>query len=274
MSEVGHQGRTPPRMLEVQATTRISPRLQRVTLGGPELEGFPPGREGAHIKLFLPQEHQRQPVLPTLGPDGPIWPPRDQRPITRTYSVRRFDPERCLLDVEFVLHGDAGPASAWAARARPGDAIGLAGPGGPDPMVGEADWYLFVGDLSAVPAITALMEELPDDATGVALLEAPDEDDFLSLPGPSGFSVEWLVTGGAGSVLPERVAAMDWPDHMAPFAWVAGENAMVIALRQHLRHERGLCRSAIYAVPYWKRSASEEAYHEERHRVMDNMETD
>ncbi|WP_437663841.1 siderophore-interacting protein [Sorangium sp. So ce1182] len=266
--------RTPPRLLEVLRATQISPHLRRITLGGEALAGFPAGAGGAHIKVFLPREDQESPELPALGPDGPIWPPAPRRPITRTYSVRRYDARAGELDVDFVLHGDDGPASRWARRAAPGGRIGVAGPSGPDPMLGPADWYLLAGDLAALPAIGALLEALPATARGHAVVAVPDEADVQQLERPPQVALTWLPLGGKhapGPELEEAVRTLTWPSGRV-FAWVAGESASVRALRDHLRGERGLGRDAMYAVPYWRASRSEEAYHEERHRFMDELD--
>jgi NADPH-dependent ferric siderophore reductase len=193
MSGERHGKPTPPRLLEVQWVRQLSPNLLRVALGGPDLAGFPPDRNGAHIKVFLPRDGQSEPVLPRLGPDGPIWPPRDQRPITRTYSVRRLDPEAGVLEVDFVLHGDEGPASAWALRSKPGQRIGIAGPGGPDPMLGPAQWYLLAGDITALPAIAALLETLPATARGQAFVEVPSAQDRQALSCAADIPIRWLV---------------------------------------------------------------------------------
>ncbi len=231
MTETPTKGRTPPRSLQVRRTELVTPHMRRITLAGDDMAGFPAGSDGAHIKVFLPRPGQDRPVLPNLGPKGPVWPPPDQRPITRTYTVRRFDAMAGELDIDFVLHDDAGPASGWAARAKPGDFIGIAGPGGPDRAVMDADWHLLAGDLSALPAIAATLESLPAAARGFAFIEVPDGRDEQPI-----------------------------------------ETRADIAIRDYLRRERGLSRDAIYAVPYWKASLSEEGYHDERHRIMDSME--
>ncbi|WP_437786398.1 siderophore-interacting protein [Sorangium sp. So ce1097] len=266
--------RTPPRLLEVLRATAISPRMRRITLGGEAIAGFPARSDGAHIKVFFPRGDQAAPELPTLGPEGPIWPPTPRRPITRTYSVRRYDARAGELDVDFVLHGDDGPASRWARRARPGDRLGIAGPGGPDPMLGPADFYLLAGDLSALPAIAALLENLPATARGHAVVAVPDAAEMLDIARPPHVALTWIPLDGAhapGPRLEDAVRAMTWPEGRV-FAWVAGESSSVVAIRDHLLDERGLGREAMYAVPYWKASQSEEAYHAERHRIMDGLD--
>ena len=52
--------------------------------------------------------------------------PEDERPWLRSYTVRRLQGER--IDVDFVLHGDDGPARRGRATARPGDVLGRYGP--------------------------------------------------------------------------------------------------------------------------------------------------
>ena len=266
--------RIPPRLLSVTRITDPSPHLRCITLGGPALAGFPVGSDGQHIKLMLPQAHQSEPVLPTLGPAGPIWPAADLRPITRTYSVARFDPLLGELDVLFVLHGDEGPASRWAAQVRPGQRIGVAGPAGPALFQAGAAWFLLIGDLSALALIMAVLRALPAYACGEVLIEIADEQDQLQLAHPAGMHVRWLsrygAPAGSSRLLLDAVQRQQW--HGQPSVTLAGENQQVVAIRDHVLYERKLPRSALYAVPYWKDQYSEEAYHQERHRIMDELD--
>lgn len=266
--------RTPPRLLSVKRTQRVGSHLLRVTLEGEQLRGFPVGVGGAHIKLFFPRDGQAAPVLPRLGESGPIWPPADQRPITRTYSVREFRREENELDVDFVLHEEAGPACDWARRALPGAQLGLAGPGGPWPLLAPAEYSVLVADLSAVPALSAILENLDSTAQGVAWVHVPTEEDCVELKHPPGLSVRyWVGPPGRTSELQLAVRAEELPSEDLA-VWLAGESSMVVALRQYFRKERGLPKNKIYAVPYWKVHLNEEAYHEQRHVIMDAMEED
>lgn len=59
------------RLLRVLRIAQRTARMRRITVGGSELDGFPAGSEGAHIKLFLPAEAGQTPVLPAFGDHGP-----------------------------------------------------------------------------------------------------------------------------------------------------------------------------------------------------------
>ena len=264
--------RRPPRLLQVVRTTDVTPHMRRVTLGGDDIEGFPTDKQGSHVKVFIPRAGQDKPELPTLGPNGPQWPPADVRPYSRTYTIRRFHADRNELDVDFVLHDHDGPASQWAKNAQPGDWVGIAGPGGRGPIPQDADWYIFAGDESALPAISAHLETLPASARGVAFVEVADAAEEQPLEYAAAIELNWLHRGdaapGTTTLLPDAVRSLNWPGGSI-FVWTAGEAAAVADIRHYARVERGLDRSAVDAVPYWKAGQDEEAYHAERHRVMD-----
>jgi len=265
----------PPRLLHVLRTEQLSQHMRRIILGGPALAGFPAASEGAHIKLLLARPGQQVPVLPTLGPDGPVWPPPDVRPIARTYTVSTYDPRAGELGVDFVLHGDDGPASHWAARAQAGDAIGVAGPGGPPRFVPGAACYLLFGDPSALAALASVLAKLPANARGHALIEVADSAHIVDIARPQGVTLHWLIRGarlaGASTLLLDATRRLRWPASVS--VTLAGESSQVVALRDYLLHERQVPADAMYAVPYWKDRHTEEAYHSERHKIMDGFET-
>lgn len=243
--------RPPLRTLQVVRTMRRTPRMQRITLGGAELAGFPAGCEGAHIKLLFPDDAGRTHV--------------------RTYTVAGLDALALELDVDIVLHGDGGPASRWASRACAGAAIGLIGPGGPALYRPHAQRFLLLGDSSSYALVHGVMGKLPAGAEGDVLMLVPHVEEILPLPLRDRMRVQWLL---------EREDA--WLDALAslprPSAEVsvtlAGESAQVIAVRDFLVHQWQVRRDMMYAVPYWKRDVDEDAYHDERHRIMDAFEVE
>ncbi len=236
--------------------------MRRITLSGAELAGFE--HTGPNVKVFVPRRDQVRPVLPELDRDTGryLWPAPEERPTMRTYTVRRYDSERGELDVDFVLHG--GVASSWARQAHAGDFLGVLGPGGKNCR--NADWYLLVGDETALPAISALLERLPATARGRAFIEVADATEQQDLVGPPGLGVTWLhrdgVPAGHSELLGSTVRMLDLPPEADISAWVSGESTMVRGIRRHLRNERGLDADSVLAIGYWKRGLIETEYHD------------
>ncbi|MCO1657451.1 siderophore-interacting protein [Pseudonocardia humida] len=242
---------TAPRLLQVQRSERVTPRMIRVTLGGEELAGF--GGEGPdrRIKMFFPAPGQERPAVPRAASGGPVWPAGEARPAIRTYTVRRYDPGAGELDVDFVLHEGHGPAAAWARDARPGSWVAVSEPGGryePDPA---ADFHVVIGDETALPAVATVLEALPSGVPALALLEVADAGEEQELPGSA--TLVWVHRGDrpAGVPLADAVRAAEFPAG-AGQAWLSGEAACVKDLRKHLLDERGLDRRRVYATGYWR----------------------
>ena len=190
--------RPAPRILEVLRTENPTPNMKRVVLGGADdLSDFPDDHESANFKLLIPKPGQTDIALPPFNDT-----PEEHKPFVRTYTLRHFDRARGEVVVDFMMHADHGPASGWAAGARPGDRIGFAGPGKPKFVDFDADWFLFAGDMSALPAIGANIERLPAHARGYAVLDILDPADQQPLPFPDGIQVTWRV-----NPYPEQPAA-------------------------------------------------------------------
>lgn len=264
------------RALEVLRATQLTPHLKRITFGGEQLAGFPRQSNGAHIKLFLKRREQAELTLPSVGPNGPIWPPKALRPLVRTYTVRRYDEAAGELDIDFVTHGEHGPASAFAINAKPGDVVGISMPAAQEQRFFSADWCLLNGDLSALPAISAYLELLPSHTRGYAFIEIPDRADELPITTQSQVEVVWLhqngVRSGQSTLLLDAVRQVEWPSSGAIFPWLAGESSAVVAVRNFVMERYGISREQMYTVPYWKAGQDEETYHEQRHRIMDGEE--
>jgi NADPH-dependent ferric siderophore reductase len=250
--------RRPPapfRRLKVSGTEALSPRLQRVTLAGPALEGLVIGQPAASVRVLLPSDDGGLVIPGWTGnqfqyPDG-------GRPILRTLTPRRLDPTRLELDVWVVIHG-TGAASEWAKRAQPGDEVAVSGPARGYSIDPEASLYFLAGDETAVPAISQLMEQLPPDAAVAVHIDA-SPDARMALPPRPDATVTWADRPTAAVPGQTLVAAFQEADlRPGTRVWVAGEAAAVQRVRRHLFEARNLPRAHATVRGYWKHGRSGE----------------
>lgn len=212
--------------IEVTAVELLSPTFVRIEFGGAALADF--GVDGPsmdqRIKLIFPNDAGQLPPLDLTGHDSwySLWTslPEEQRGHMRTYTIRKVEGrgEETRLLVDFVLHlapGASGPAARWASEAAPGDRVVLVGPrkghdfGGLEFLPGAARNLLLVGDETAVPAVSSILEQLPAGAVGTALLEVPLTADILHLVAPPGVEVVWLPRNGQRHGEPLTAAVRD-----------------------------------------------------------------
>ncbi|MEQ8955864.1 MAG: siderophore-interacting protein [Gammaproteobacteria bacterium] len=247
-----------PRNLEIVGTHEVTPNMKRITLGGEELEGFPAGMEGSYIKLWFPWPGESEVGMPDESkPRGP-----GNGPMMRTYTIRNHRPEKQELDIDFVVHGDEGPASGWAMNAKPGDRITISGPGVGQMVDTSADWFFMVGDMTALPALAANLKMLPDNARGYFVMEVIGESDIQDLAKPDGIEMHWVVNPHPGEdnrTLPDKVREMELLDGR-PSVWTACEFSSMRALRHYFRQECNIDRFAVYASSYWKIGVSEDEH--------------
>lgn len=254
-----------PTVIEVVRVHDVTPLMRRVTFGGEGVATYAsdPTRV-PNIKLVFPDPDTGELALPIGSASGRLtWPHPDIRRRVRTYTIRHLDAEKAEMDIDFVRHGDEGLASAWAERAMPGAAIGAAGGGGITAR--PSDWYLVVGDETALPAIGRMLERLHPDARGVALVEVDNPVERQELAAPEGMSVQWLYRHGAPAgtttLLVDAAREVAIPDDGSSlFAWVSAESEVVLEMRRYLRHVAGFDRKATLVIGYWRRDATETEY--------------
>jgi len=244
----------------VTRVERIAPRMVRVTAGGAGLSGFSGTGTDQHVKLYLYPEGIELPEPLTVETARTSM--SRLRPSMRSYTIRRHDPRSDEIDIDFVLHDEPGPASDWAGRARPGDDLIFAGPSPAYEPAPEAGTYLLAGDSSALPAIEAILRELPPGAQARVFVEVTDPAERRALPSPAEVDVTWLDSGMAGDVtgLAQAVRAAGPPAGRVD-AWVAAEREVVQSIRGYLLGELGLDRRQVRATAYWRRGRAEGTSH-------------
>ena len=262
--------------LQVVRTERLGPSLVRVSFGGDDLAYFFSDGCDQSLSLFLPQPGQPEPAVPYELGDG-WWQgwrelPDGVRAVMRSYTLRtlRRDPDE--IDIDFVLHEPAGPASRWASLAAPGDRVVLLGPAIADNRAirfrppEDADLVVVWGDETAVPAVSAILEALPAGARARVWLEVQHAGDTQDLATDADAEVTWLVRGDEGAegspMALGALRAAQLPPAERPYVWIAGESGQVKALRRHFVGERGFDRRRVTFVGYWRQGLSEEQLRE------------
>jgi NADPH-dependent ferric siderophore reductase len=231
--------------------------MMRVTFTGAELEGLVIGQPAASVRLLLPSPGSGELVMPRWrGNDYRL--PDGQRATIRTFTPRRFDPDRLELDLDIVLHGD-GVAPAWAEAVEAGDPGAISGPARGYAVDAEAAEFVLAGDETAIPAISQLLEQLPADTPVRAFIEVSSPDARFVLPTHAHATVEWLDQ--SDGVPGDRLVAAIRDTELAPGtrAWAAGEAAGMQRIRRHLFEDRGLPRSAAFVRGYWKHGRAGDA---------------
>ncbi|MFC7546024.1 siderophore-interacting protein [Plantactinospora sp. GCM10030261] len=245
----------------VLRTEWITPHTIRVVLGGDGVAGLPVGDFTDHyVKLLFPRTGVRYPEPFDLAAVHREL-PREQWPRLRAYTVRAWDPAAGELAIDVVHHGDEGVAGPWAAAARPGDAVLFLGPGGayaPDPA---ADWHLFVGDESALPAIAASVERLPAGVTAYVFAEVAGPAEEQPLHSVAEVEIRWLHREDrpVGERLLAAVRAWEFPAGDV-HAFVHGEATFVREFRRLLRVERGVPRARLSISGYWRIGVDDEGW--------------
>ena len=253
----------------VAAVDDLSPHLRRVTFVAPRIAEAVTAGPDQRIKVLLSPPDGSELRLPS----GPEWytewcaQPVDERFIMRTYTVRALRADIAELDVEFVLHGVNGPASAWVSGARIGDRVGLILPFSVDTtstkglLHSGVDYIprptsirrILVADETALPALAGILEQLPAAVHATVFVEVPDPRDIRPLSMPGTADITWVTPAGDDPIsLLEALKSADLP-YDADYAWVAGESSMIKSVRRHLVNTVGMPKSTISFQGYWKR---------------------
>jgi NADPH-dependent ferric siderophore reductase len=228
--------------LEVVDSAPLSLGMQRLMLTAPELAGL--------------QYQPGQDMMLMVAVDG-------DRPVRRRYTIRALDHARRLLTLDVVRHA-GGPGERWVAAARPGDRVEGIGPRGKIFLAEAADWHLFVGDDSALPAYLTMAGALPAGARALVILEVPGPAGEQDLVTAADAEVTWLHRDGGSAGDPAALAAAAAAVTLPPgrgHAYLAGEATVVLRLRETLA-ARGLAPEQISPKAYWGRGRANASHGE------------
>jgi len=221
------------RRLTVESVEALTPKMRRIVLTSPELADFVSLGADDHIKVFAPDAGTQQGVA------------------MRDYTPRAFDAVRGALTIDFVLH-DAGPASDWARRAKPGDPLEIGGPRGSMVVADDFDFYWLIGDETALPAIGRRVEELRAGAfvTTVVIVDGPEEEQRFETK--ADWRPIWVHRNGRTDADALKAALSGLRAGAGDgYVWIAAEAQTARALRDYVLGERGHPKEWFKASGYW-----------------------
>ncbi|WP_419868110.1 siderophore-interacting protein [Chryseobacterium sp. CT-SW4] len=253
----------------------ITPHYIRVYLYSEDVPLFRETTIGDNNKIAVPPQGFNEVHFPTWDETTQQWiyPSPEVAPAIRTYTHRGIDLETKELIIDFVDHGDGGPASKWAREAEAGAKLGVMMRLDGRELYEQADWYLLAGDATAIPVLGAILETLPGTAKGVCIIEVHEGADEQILETKADIKFKWLHNKNPHleSDLADAVKAVQVPE-TKKFGYVAAEFSNVKEIRSYLRKEKGWKQEELYAYSYWKAGVAEDKSQADRQREKNTYE--
>lgn len=229
------------RTLTVAAVERLTPTMLRLEFTCPDLGDFASASADDHIKLFFPSGN-----IP------------GERPCMRDFTPRRFDTAKGTLTIDFAIH-EAGPATGWATSARVGDTLAIGGPRGSAVIPDDFDWYLLIGDETALPAIGRRLEELRAGVPATSIVLIGDPADAQRIETRAAWTPHWVTRVPGRDDRDTMLAAL--ADVTLPagegFVWIAAESGVARAIRSHVVDRLGQPREWTKAAGYWTKGEAD-----------------
>jgi NADPH-dependent ferric siderophore reductase len=221
------------RTLTVLEKRHVTPRMLRVVLGGEDFEDFTTPSADDHIKLYVP------------GEGGDLE--------GRDFTPRHFDAEAKELTIDIALH-PAGPAIRWAEQALIGDTVEISGPRGSLMIADDFDWWLLVGDETALPSICRRVEGLAKGVHAITLVAVTDPAEEQLFDTRADHQAVWVYRSPAAATDAQPVLDALKRIELPPgegFVWIAAEARVARAARDHLVNIRRHPRQWLRASGYW-----------------------
>lgn len=236
----------------------LTPSMIRVVLkldGGERL--IPTGHPDEWVRLAVQPDPITPVMLPVLKesgkwemPAGLDWPPN------RPYTIRRWDQKTCEMVIDIVAH-EGGAVASWAMNAQVGDVVGICNPEGRFWLPKGSQWLLMLTDITGLPAVGRVLEELPAGFRTIVHIEVPSDEDRQDIATAADASIVWHACHGLrperrGYTELSRIAGTITELPEGPgYIYIAGEARAVSESRKHFRDVLGFDKSRIDAIGYW-----------------------
>ena len=225
------------RELIVKSIIDINPNMRRIILTSDDLGDFNSLSPDDHIKLFFDTEN---------GPQ------------MRDYTPRSFDNAIRELVIDFALHDD-GIATEWAKNTKIGDTLNIAGPRGSLIIDGNPEWWVLIGDETAIPSIARRLEELPENTNVTVIIAVAHENEKIEFTTKTNLTVKWIVRPESEKTNPVEFLNILEQTQLPPegaqdgdgFIWVAAEALVARKIREYLLQTRNHPPKNLSAKGYW-----------------------
>lgn len=173
----------------------------------------------------------------------------------RRYSVRSVDTEHDQFTLWICTTHD-GLGSQWAQSVAPGDAVDVVGPRGKIPLDPNADWHLFMGDVTGFSAFYRMAQSIDAPGRATFIIEIDHDDDTPAAQFREGVAVSAVFVKRSGrsrtdpSGLLNGLGAFAFPPGEG-HAYLFGEFSLINVLRAALL-DRGLSDEQINRKAYWR----------------------
>lgn len=180
--------------------------MLRIIFHSPEPHIFVSPSPDDYIKLFFPQNS-------------------GDCAASRYFTPRSWNAETAKLTLDFALHPD-GPAVEWARKAKPGDCLDIQSPPASTVVSDDFDWYILVGDATALPSIARRLESFRPDVPVRVFLLVEDSREQQVFRSPANCEIVWLYNAGNPQqnalMMRETIENSRLPSGDG-FIWIAGE---------------------------------------------------
>jgi len=231
------------RKLSVVKTSYVTPHIKRITFFCKDFLDFSNNEKGGYLKLLFSK--------------GEL----NDKNLVRPYTIRNFRKQKLEIDIDFIIHNSShGVASKWASKADKGDEIFVTGPG-TKPIIKNADWIFFIGDMSSLPAISANLEEIEQNTKGIIVIEIISKKDKIKIKKPKNFTLHWIVNKeeDQNQELYKKILTIEWLAGK-PFIWAACEFSAMKKLRNYFQNIKKIEKEYIYISSYWKKGSDQEQH--------------
>lgn len=249
--------------------TYLTPNYIRITLENELVSKYQNTTVGVNNKIFIAPQGCSKVHLPEFDAATQKWKEQDAaiKPYVRTYTHRGINLDKNEIYIDFVAHGTAGPASNWAINAPIGTELGVVMGTEPSELYPLAATYFLIGDATAIPVLSAILESLPAGVAAQVLLEVPSEADKQTWISNAKVTLTWIInpTPGVNSLLASRAKELLMQySGTSRFAYVAAEFSSVKELRTFIRKDLKWAQEELHAYSYWKYGKAENMSEQDR----------